>query len=230
MSEARTPQPEEKEVSENLENLTLSDAADKGAALVDEYDAFTSEVQRKRRSDNGLDRVEATSSATNIKRDNMIERMKGLTSAVALRTGVDPTLADRPNTYESNLALAVLVGREAEAAEFSLDREPEGLKEQAQRLMDGYDKHVGDREEDRGIKDRDDTGKAKRLLIESTARELARKLDSKNPYLTHETVKFLEENSGIDFTGYVREVRHLEYANLHGWGKLLDNRTYPQAE
>ncbi len=158
---------------------------------------------------------------------NDMDRFSG---AVFATTGV--STADAPNPYPfkelingyevpalSRLNLAVGVAEEATSLGFTLEGDDEAAIEQAQRLIDDYDAFIEPRMTGKSELP-DDYGKrqaVKLLLVESSARDLARRLGIEDPVLDRHTIAAIKERTGVGFhelrhgyPGPIREVKYVE--------------------
>lgn len=136
--------------------------------------------------------------------------MSAHAEAIFTATGVQPTGMDLPekdNNPAGNLGLAVSVAEEASELGFTLEGDDQAAKEQAQRLIDDYDAYTAPLLEDRNAElpaDYRARQKAKLLLVESSARDLARRSGIEDPVLDQDTIDHVKKLTGVGFA----ELRH----------------------
>ena len=149
-------------------------------------------------------------------RETLLNSMDGFSDAVFAATGVNDTDGDRHSFKEriggyevtkvSRFNLAVGVADEANSLGFTLEGDDEQATEQAKRLIDDYDMFVEPRVTGKGNLPADYGRRqtAKLLLVESSARNLARRIGVTDPVLDSRTIAAIKEKTGIDFY----ELRH----------------------
>jgi hypothetical protein len=144
-------------------------------------------------------------------RQEINELMTVQTKAILSGTGVELLASDVEGINKRNpqgyLEAAIGVAEEAATLGFTLEVDDQTAVEQAQRLIDDYESYTEPVRNGRSAEVPADYSKrriAKLLLIESSARDLARRSGIENPELDQATVNRVKEVTGVGFA----DLRH----------------------